>query len=794
VKFITVHGHFYQPARENPWLEFVEVQDGALPYHDWNDRITAECYAPNTAARRVDDDNRILDLVNNYEKISFNVGPTLLAWLEQQRPAVYAKIVEADRTSRAARAGHGNAIAQAYGHAILPLATRRDKVTQVRWGIEDFRHRFGREPEGMWLPETAVDAETLEVLAEAGMRFTVLAPHQAARIRALDGEEWTEAGDQLDPSRPYRWCSPGGASLALFFYDGPISRAIAFGDALSRGERFVEYLREGFSDARAGPQLVHCATDGESYGHHSKFGEMALAAALQQIEREGLAELTNYGAFLTANPPAWEAEIHDNTSWSCPHGVERWRADCECRVRSDYHQRWRGPLRDALDWLRGEVDRLFEDRAGALLKDPWEARDDYIRVVLDRTWAAQADFFGRHQQRQLEPAEQVSAMRLLELQRQRLLMYTSCGWFFDEISSIEPLQVLRYAAMAIQYVWRVGGGSLEDEFLKRLALAPSNIPEVGDGANAYRRFIRPEAVDFGRVVAHYAMSGLFEDHAERQRIYAFTVTRLSQDADSNATTALRVGRIHVRSDITGETDDLAYAVLHHGGYDFHCGARRFNSDRAYEDARAELLEGYTRGSVSDVVRALDRHFPEGTYTFRHLFLDDRRRLLARIAESAIKRHETAYRRIWEESRRLVHYLRESGAPAPDALTLVGRHVLTGQVTGEIAESVRTGEVSPRIFDLKQEADVLGLPLDLTAAAPLMRQAIATSMEALAARPTPERVRAAVSLIDCAQRLDLHSELAETQSRFFEIWHAHPTARPTLGPLGDRLGFRLGDSP
>ncbi len=792
MKFITVHGHFYQPARENPWLEFVEVQDSAHPFHDWNDRVTAECYAPNAAARRVDGDNRILDIVNNYEKISFNVGPTLLGWLEQQRPAVYAKILEADRVSRAARAGHGNAIAQVYGHAIMPLATRRDKVTQVRWGIEDFRHRFGREPEGLWLPETAVDAETLEVLAEAGIRFTILAPHQASRIRPIEHAEWTEAGADVDSSRPYRWRGPGGQSLALFFYDGPISRAIGFGDALSRGERFVEYLRKGFSDARPWPQLVHCATDGESYGHHSKFGDMALAAALEQIEREGLAELTNYGAFLAANPPAWEAEIRDDTSWSCAHGVERWRADCGCRVRSDYHQRWRGPLRDALDWLRAEVDRLFEARAGALLKDPWEARDDYVRVVLDRSWAAQADFFARHQQRQLDPSEQVSAMRLLELQRQRLLMYTSCGWFFDEVSSVEPVQVLRYAAMAIQYVWTVGGGALEGEFLKRLALAPSNIPEIGDGATAYRRYVRPEVVDFRRVVAHYAMSGLFEEQAERQRVYAFTVTRLGQDADSNGTTALRIGRVHVRADITGETEDLAYAVLHHGGYDFHCGARRFASDSAYEEARTELLDGYTQSGVSDLVRALDRHFLDGTYTFRHLFLDDRRRALARIAESAIARHEDAYRRMWDESRRLIHDLHDSGAPAPEALTLVARHVLARQITDEVADIARTGEVPGRVFDLKQEADTLELALDLTRAAPLMRQAIATAMEALAAAPTTERVWAAVSLIDCAQRLDVRFGLSQTQNRFFAIWNAHPGAHSTLSLLGDRLGFRLGD--
>ena len=331
---IIIHGHFYQPPRENPWLEAVEVQDSAAPFHDWNERVTAECYAPNTAARRVDDKNRVLDIGNNFEKISFNIGPTLFAWLERHRPDVYAKIIEADRASVEAR-GHGNACGQVFNHMIMPLATRRDKVTQVRWGIEDFRARFGREPEGFWLPETAVDNESLEVLAEAGVKFTILAPYQALRVRPLDTEAWEDAGGGIDPSRAYRWQGPRGLSLAVFFYDGHISRAIAFERLLERAENLVAWLNAAFSDARTWPQLVHCATDGETYGHHSRFGEMALAAAAQQIEAEGTVTLTNYAAFLAANPPTHEVEIREQTSWSCAHGIERWRADCNCRTHND---------------------------------------------------------------------------------------------------------------------------------------------------------------------------------------------------------------------------------------------------------------------------------------------------------------------------------------------------------------------------------------------------------------------------------------------------------------------------
>lgn len=475
-RFLTVHGHFYQPPRENPWLEAVEVEDGAAPYHDWNERITAECYAPNS---------------NNLKKISFNFGPTLLSWLERYHPETYANILEADRSSRAERSGHGNAIAQVYAHPIMPLATRRDKITQVRWGIEDFRHRFGRDPEGMWLPETAVDRETLAVLAEAGIRFTILAPSQARRVRPLKESRWADVGgERIDPSHAYHYVTAGGRSLALFFYDGPISRAIAFEDALADGETLLARLMAGFSAERAWPQLVHAATDGESYGHHTRLGDRTLAAALEKIEREGRVTLTNYGAFLATHPPLREVEIFESTSWSCAHGVARWLSDCGCRVgHPDWHQRWRAPLREAVDWLRDQLDPFYEVRLGTLLKDPWAARDDYIHLILNNAPDARTEFFARHQRTPLDSGRRVKALTLLELQRHRLVMYTSDGWFFDEISGLEAVQVLRYAARAMQLAGSLGLSGLEEGFLRRLAAAPSNIPEFGNGARVYQRLV-----------------------------------------------------------------------------------------------------------------------------------------------------------------------------------------------------------------------------------------------------------------------------------------------------------------
>ena len=793
---IVIHGHFYQPPRENPWLDAVEVQDSAAPHHDWNERVTAECYAPNTAARRVGADNRILDVVNNFEKISFNVGPTLMVWLARHAPDIYARILEADRVSARAQRGHGNAIAQVHNHMILPLASRRDKVTQVRWGLEDFRSRFGREPEGMWLPETAVDEESLEVLAEAGITFTILAPHQCRRVRPLGSEAWEEVGTGVDPSRPYLWRGPRGLSLALFFYDGPISRAIAFEPVLKSGEQLVAKLRGGFVDARTWPELVHCATDGESYGHHSQFGDMALAAAIKQIEVEGFAQLTNYGAFLASYQPAWEAQIHERTSWSCAHGVERWRADCGCRVDGQTHQRWRGPLREALDAVRDQIDAFFEGRAGALLKDAWAARDAYVEVVLDprpERWQA---FLAAQQRVALDPASQLEARRLLEMQRHRLLMYTSCGWFFDELAALEPVQILKYASMALQYLRDLGGPSFEDEFVRRLAAAPTNVPAFPHGGEVYRRLVKPSAVDVPRVIAHYAISGLLEDYPEDARIYAFRVQRLEEAREGFDGTAARVGHVRVAWTITGEEMEAVYAVFHFGGHDFSCGVRPGRDAADYERVRADLLDRYASLSLADVVRGLAEHFPGQLFSLTDLFLDGRRRVVADVIRAVLERHEATYRRIWEENRKLVHYLREAEATLHEDLAIVARHVLEGDVLAELERAAGQGAIPERAFEVAAEAKALGLTLDLARAREATGRAVAGALDEVVAAPSAPAVARAVALIEGANRLGARFGLGArlglwaAQNRFFALWKARPADRAVLEPLAGVLGFDL----
>jgi alpha-amylase/alpha-mannosidase (GH57 family) len=488
---LIIHGHFYQPPRENPWTGIIEQQPGASPFHDWNERIHAECYWPNAFVQ-----SGAEQTINNYKNISFNFGPTLLSWLQAHHAGTYEKILEADKVSAENRGGHGNAIAQAYGHAILPLCNDRDRLTQVLWGLADFRFRFGREAESLWLPETACNEPTLDLLIEQGIRYVILAPGQAKRFRSANGDWREAAAEGIDTSRPYKYRhrTQRHRSLAVFFYDGRISQAIAFEKALRSSELLISMVKEA---ARLGP-LVNVATDGETYGHHFKFGDLALAHALEvEARKEGL-EVTNYGEYLEKHPPEFEVEISEGlegegSSWSCAHGVSRWRTDCGCHTggESGWNQSWRAPLRAALDYLRDSLATHFEDLGRELFRDPWDARNFYIDLILDEK-GSQQKFFAEHGRRSLSAAEQARALTLLEMQRDALLMYTSCGWFFSEISGIETVQILRYAARALELGESLGVSSPRRQFLEILTDARSNIREFGTGAGIFQDLVEPK--------------------------------------------------------------------------------------------------------------------------------------------------------------------------------------------------------------------------------------------------------------------------------------------------------------
>ncbi len=495
-RYLCIHGHFYQPPRENPWLGRVERQDSAYPYHDWNERVTAECYLPNASSHILDGDGYISDIVNNYARMSFDFGPTLLAWLEANSPDVYRAIIEADKESQQCYSGHGGALAGVYNHVILPLANHHDRYSQVAWGIRDFEHRFGRRPEGMWLPETAVDLETLDIMAGLGIKFTILAPHQAKQVRRIGASVWQDVGGGgIDTTRAYLVNLPSGRTFSVFFYDGSIAGAVSFADVLKSGDVFAKRLTDAFSDEKDQPQLVHIATDGENYGHHHRYGDMALAYAMRYIEANNLAKLTNYGEFLEKYPPTHEVQIIEKTSWSCGHGVDRWWSDCGDRTGAGSHpgwnQQWRTPLRNAFDMLRDTLAPRYEAKARRFFKDPWAARDGYVDVILDRSPESLKSFLSRYASRELNEDEKATALKLLELQRHAMLMYTSDGWFFDELSRPEPVQVMQYAGRVVELAQELFGGSLEDGFLKILEQAKSNIPELNDGKRIYEQLVRP---------------------------------------------------------------------------------------------------------------------------------------------------------------------------------------------------------------------------------------------------------------------------------------------------------------
>lgn len=747
-RFICIHGHFYQPPRENPWLETVETQESATPYHDWNERITAECYATNGASRIVDKQNRIIRIVNNYARISFNFGPTLLGWLAEKAPRAYRAVLDGERRSRGWFRGHSSAMAQVYNHIILPLANERDRRTQIRWGIADYKTRFGHMPEGMWLAETAADTRTLEMLAEEGIRFTVLAPHQCRRVRALQFDrrpsgqtgadrpstrrvdpltlppeaitavgEWHEtpggsAEATVDTTRPYLVRFPSGRSLAVFFYNGPISRAVAFEGLLNSGEQFAARLKAGFRDGSQA-QLVHIATDGESYGHHHKHGEMALSYALKLLEEDETVGLANYGSFLAEFPPTMEAEIVDNTSWSCSHGIERWRSNCGCNGgRAGWNQKWRTPLREAFDLVRDGVAPLTEEMGVQLFRDVWAARDAYIAVILDRSGDNVDAFLRDHAAHELTHTERVQALGLMEMQRHAQLMYTSCGWFFDDISGIETVQVIAYAARVLQLARALSGEmtlDLETQFLDRLAEARSNVPAEQDGENIYRERVLPMETTLEQVAAHYAISAVYSSFADETEMFCYRIRRLSEETLASGNGRLALGHVRLESIITRHAEEFTYIVMHFGDQNITAGVKAISSGdtEAVHSLTEQLREVVARADFAEVIRMLDRNY-ELKYSLRSLFRDEQQRIVHLILRSALRDIEASMTGIYENHATLLHYLSRAGLPKPQGLTLAAGFAINVGLKRALEEDAVDGA---RVHELLRMAAEDGIALD-----------------------------------------------------------------------------------
>ncbi len=799
-RYICIHAHFYQPPRENPWLEAIEQQDSAYPFHDWNERITAECYAPNSAARILGPNARIHQIYSNYSHISFNFGPTLLSWMEEKAPNIYQRILDADRHSSERFSGHGNAIAQAYNHMILPLANRRDKQTQVIWGIRDFERRFGHQPEGMWLPEAAADVESLEVLADQGIKFTILAPHQAGQVRKLGpGGRWKNLeGGQIDPTRAYLCRLPSGKQISLFFYDGPISRAVAFEGLLSNGETFAKRLLSGFSGNRDWPQLMNIATDGETYGHHHRYGEMALAYALDYIESNGLATITNYGEYLSKHAPTHEVEIVNNTSWSCAHGIERWRSNCGCNsgMKPGWNQEWRAPLRNALDQLREGLSQPYAQDAAKLLKDPAAARDRYIDVILDRSKKSLDGFFEKQQSHPLQRDERVRALKLLEMERHAMLMYTSCGWFFDELSGIETVQVIMYAGRALQLAQDLFGNGFEKEFLAALGQAHSNLKELGNGADIYQKWVKPAQVNLLSVGAHYAIASLFDGYTERSSIYSYDVNLKQHEQRAAGRTRAAVGRAIICSRITLESDEITFAVLHFGDHNVNAGVRLFRSQQDYDELQRETEEAAVGGDIAEILRVFNKHFDNTTYNLKSLFRDEQRRIVDQVLRSTLNEADAAYRQIYEHHASLMQFLASIRAPLPYILRVTAEFVLNSRLRATFsAENFNIGEIQDLLNTVRRE----GIELDSPGLAFVLKKSINRVGEDLEADLSLRNLARFDDALSLLKIVPFDVDLWRTQNMFFDLLKRasqieefqNEEAQHHLISIGERLGLYVG---
>lgn len=777
-RYVCIHGHFYQPPRENAWLEAIEEQESAAPYHDWNERINHECYAANGSSRIVNGRNQIIRIVNNYSRISFNFGPTLLAWMEQAAPLTYRKVLEADRISAARFGGHGSAIAQVYSHVILPLAKTEDRITQIRWGIADFEHRFGRKPEGMWLAETAVDLETLDLLAQNGIHFTILAPHQCARVRAIATEEDPEAplwqatlNGEVDSTQPYLVRTKEGRRIAVFFYDGAISRAVAFEGLLNNGAELAQRLLESFQYNGHACQLAHIATDGESYGHHHAHGDMALAYALQSIEETGAVRLTNYGEFLELCPPSFEAEILENTSWSCHHGVERWRANCGCgNVNEGWTQQWREPLRTSLDWLRDAVRQFAKPMNALLFHDPAAARNAYIHVLLARNASTQQKFFGDHVKRPLTADEQIAALKLMEIERHIQLMYASCGWFFDDLAGIETVQVITYAGRVLQLAAELfdeSGAELEEKFLSRLAEARSNQPEQESGAEIYSRNVEQQELTLDDVGARYAIVSLFEPQPATSTQYCYEIRHGTGEILTSGRGRFAYGQVQVRSLVTQESKGLDYAVLHLGDQNLSAAVRATGSSNGttFQAFAKEIRQAVTQANLSEAMGLFQRDFGSGGYSLNSLVPDDQRRILKLLLDSTLAEMERTLRTIYDDHISLLRYLSLAGMPKPEALMLAAQFSLNADLRAILSSNAIDEK---RLHAVLQQVLADKVEIDNATLARLASRRMVHAVERLATDISEQSLDAALETCDALRELPFPFDLWETQNRWYGI--------------------------
>jgi alpha-amylase/alpha-mannosidase (GH57 family) len=826
--FVAIHGHFYQPPRENPWLEIIETEESAHPFHDWNGRIAFECYHPNAQARILDGKGKILEIFNNYSSMSFNFGPTLLPWIEKNLPSVYRKILEADRESLK-QFGHGNAIAQVYDHIIMPLANDRDRETEVLWGITDFEKRFRRKPEALWLPETAVNMTTLQILAKYGMSFLILSPFQALRARPFGGKKWTEVShDGIDTTQPYRCFikDPSGKKLLdqfidIFFYNGIISKEIAFGDLLKDGNAFCNRFKQFYQESKGRPQLIHIATDGETYGHHMKFGDMALAYALDNgFSKRGF-ELVNYGAFLKRFPPVYEVEIDEGpkgegTSWSCAHGVGRWKEDCGDSTggKPGWDQKWRRPLREALDFLRDELSPVFEKEGeGIFHHNVWEARNGYINVILNRSPEGIKSFFEQYGSRDLDEGERIKGLKLLEMQKHALQMYASCGWFFADLAGHETILILQHAARAIQLAEELTGQGVEEEFLQHLSEAESNLPEMGKGDQVYQRLVKPRQVTLDKVVNHFAISSLFDGGDREKKIFSFRVEKIHHERLGEQKDFWVTGQVRVTSEIVPEHKEFLYGLIPSEKAIFRTWISENGENISFESLRGKGSEVLGRGE-EEMAKFLSSSLGGHSFTIQDTFKEERQAIFQKLIQREFDEHCQIYADLFDRTRLAVEALSREGLEIPHEIRVAAEITLSRRLCQEINElkkSFRTtkerGEIDRIIEEAKEHAYELRKENSLFILNEILKEKMKALQENRGSDPScdSEKIEEIMTLLDLTKKWGFALSLEEAQNLMKEIvdecvgdlekcwWRGEGTPKPfspNLTTLAEKLGFNV----
>lgn len=793
--YVAIHGHFYQPPRENPWLDTIERQPSAYPYHDWNERIAAECYTPNTVSRILDPSGKIDDIVNNYEYINFNIGPTLFDWIEKYAPETYRRIIRADFVSRERNNGHGNAIAQNYSHMILPLADDNDLETQIAWGIDRFVARFNRYPEGMWMAETAANARVMAALVRHGIRYTILSPYQAQAIRKIGGDgHWTDVSfGTIDPRQPYRFFikdaagkSDAGKYIDIFFYDHRLATGVAFEHLLTNAGKFADAIHKA-ADMKRGKQIVQFAIDGESFGHHEPFGDMCLAAFFKhEVPKYGF-KIINHAHYLELSPPAVEVELKagpggEGTAWSCAHGTGRWQRDCGCSTGgpSWWKQTWRAPLKKAFDNLRANLDEVFYKEMGGIVKDPVAARNDYWELFADARAEVKERFFRKHLKDGVKEADRVKALKLLESQKNSMYMYTSCGWFFSEISGIEAVQNMRYAVRALELVEDYGAKPLLQTLLSDLAQAPSNIPEFRDGRTTFKRLVWPSIMTMDKIAAANVMSALLTDPGRAWQPHTHRVESISsvslQDRYRSA-----FGLARVTSRVTLESRLYAYYVTQFTPRDVRCYIKRM-TEQAEFDVLRQRVEMTSKASLPEV-------FQGKFVTWGDLLPEVSARIMSALVDKDLEGLRTRFMELFQQNRELFDALVMAGLELPYEIRGLVKYALSRLLLDEVLR--RRGDWRSENFAQAKEyvdtARRFGVDFDATDANSLLTEDALAEGEAVRGDLAARHFQNVIAILEIGKELGLSIRRDLVENIVLEILEEKvvPWIKALSDPVRDR---------